>query len=75
MDFEKMEDGSKDEYIKNSCDELVLKCKALKGTWVSCISKKINEYENTNYSMIGKNGRINRNKKRGTAKFFTGNGK
>ena len=62
-DFENTEEEAWDEFIKNSNDELIFKCRALKGTWISSIAKKINEYENKNFSMIGKNGRINCNKK------------
>ena len=74
-EFDRMENEARDEYVKNANNDLILKCRALKGTWIETIAAKINEFENTSFSMLGKNGRINRNKKQGSAKFFTGNGK
>ena len=74
-DFNKLDEESVDEYSKNSSNALILKGKKLTGTWITCIAKKINEYEGTNYSMLGKNGRINRQKKQITTRFFSGYGK
>ena len=73
-DFEKIDNESVNEYIKNSMGDMVLKGKKLTGCWISSISKQINEYEGTQFTMIGKNGRINRIKKQETSKFFTGTG-
>lgn len=53
-EFEKMDREARNEYIKNSAGQLVLKSRSLKGTWISAIAQKINEYEGTKYTMLGK---------------------
>ena len=73
-DFSKIDYESVNEYIKNSKDEMVLKGKKLTGSWIASIATKINEYEGVNYTMIGKNGRINRLRKLKSSKFFTATG-
>ena len=42
-DFEKIDNESVNEYIKNSMDDMVLKGKNFTGWWSSSISKQINE--------------------------------
>ena len=50
----KMEVESVPDYNKNALGENVFKCRNLRGDWMSCIRKQINEYEGTNYKIIGK---------------------
>ena len=73
-EFQKMDNESVDEYTKNSAGVMVFKGKKLTGTWINCVATKINEYEGNSYSILGKNGRINRQKKQITTRFFSGNG-
>jgi phage anti-repressor protein len=60
----KIEKESVPDYNKNA-DRLynVYKCQKLTGSWINCIRKAINEYENNDYSIIGQNGRINLERK------------
>jgi hypothetical protein len=53
-DFTRMEEESKDEIIVNAAKQPVVKGKILRGTWITPILKKINEFEGKDYSMIGK---------------------
>ena len=50
----KMEVESVPDYNKNALGENVFKCRNLRSDCMSCIRKQINEYEGTNYSIIGK---------------------
>ena len=44
-DFTRMEEESKDEIIVNAAKQPVVKGKILRGTWITPILKKINEFE------------------------------
>jgi hypothetical protein len=50
----KMEHESVPDYNKNAIGENIYMCQKLQGSWMSCMRLKINEYEQTNYSIIGK---------------------
>ena len=52
-DFEIKDNESVNAYNKNCKGECVLKCKSLRGNWISCIRKEINDFEQNNYSIIG----------------------
>ena len=52
-DLIKMENDSVVDYNKNSLGEIIYKCRKLRGDWINCIRKQINEFERTNYSIIG----------------------
>ena len=71
----KIEKESVPDYNKNA-DGLynVYKCQKLTGSWINCIRKEINEYENNDYSIIGQNSRINLRKKTKRANYLTGMG-
>lgn len=68
--FQKIDDESINEYYEGKDGNQVLRCKKLRGLWVIAIVDKINEFEHTDYKMLGKNGRINRSKKQAGSKFF-----
>ena len=70
----KMLDESVQDYNKNAQGENVFKCRNLRGDWMTCIRKKINEFEGTNYPIIGKNGRMNPDTKTNRAKYFSATG-
>ena len=53
-ELSKMEEESIPDYNKNALGENIYKCQKLRGDWMNCIRKKINEFEGTNYSIIGK---------------------
>ena len=72
--FQQLDNGSVEEYTEDKNGKQVIRSKKLKGTWIKCIAEKINEYEHTNFKMLGKNGRINRSKKHSGARFFSGTG-
>ena len=42
-EFTKMQDESVPDYNKNAQGENVFKCRNLRGGWMNCIKKKINE--------------------------------
>ena len=71
----KIEKESVPDYNKNA-DGLynVYKCQKLTGSWINCIRKAINEYENNDYSITDQNGRINLRKKTKRANYLTGMG-
>ena len=71
----KIEKESVPDYNKNA-DGLynVYKCLKLIGSWINCIRKAINEYENNDYSLKGQNGRMNLRKKTKRANYLTGMG-
>ena len=48
-----MDDESLNEYCQDKDGKQIIRSKKLKGTWIKCISEKINEYEHTNYRMLG----------------------
>jgi hypothetical protein len=73
-EFTKMQDESVPDYNKNARGENVFKCRNLRGDWMNCIKKKINEFEGTNYPIIDKNGRMNPEKKTIRAKYFSATG-
>ena len=52
-DFEVLDTTSVDEFIKNSKGVQVLKGKKLTGTWITCFSKQICDYEGKNFMIIG----------------------
>jgi len=52
-ELKQMEAESVADHNKNALGELIYKCQKLQGAWMSCIRKKINDYEQTNYSIIG----------------------
>ena len=52
-ELKQMEAESVADHNKNALGELIYKCRKLQGPWMSCIRKKINDYEQTNYSIIG----------------------
>ena len=54
LDFEKLDEESSNEFIKNSEGVMVLKGKKLTGKWITSIASKINEFEGTSFLMIGK---------------------
>jgi hypothetical protein len=72
----KIEQESIPDYNKNADGVYnVYKCQKLTGSWINCIRKAINVYENIDYSIIGQNGRINLKKKTKRAENLTGTGK
>ena len=52
-EFMKICDDSVPDYNKNAKGENIYKCQKLQGSWMNCIRSKINEYEQTNYPIIG----------------------
>ena len=52
-DFEKIDQAATEEKILNANDEIVVKGKKCKGTWITQIMGKINEFEGTNYMLLG----------------------
>jgi hypothetical protein len=63
-DISKIEQESIPDYNKNA-DGIynVYKSQKLTGSWINCIRKATNVYENNDYSIIEQNGRINLRKK------------
>ena len=51
-ELKQMEAESVADHNKNALGELIYKCQKLQGPWMS-IRKKINDFEQTNYSIIG----------------------
>ena len=75
-DISKIEQESIPDYNKNADGVYnVYKCQKLTGSWINCIRKAVNEYENNDYSIIGQNGQINLRKTTKRANYLTGTGK
>ena len=51
--FQKKDDESINEYYEGKDGHQVLRCKKLRGLWVIAIADKINEFEHTDYKMLG----------------------